>query len=51
MRLGMRAHIGEADRILDARNLPGIRIRPTPALFQLNHVIVEEQIDRDGGFK
>jgi hypothetical protein len=51
MRLGMRPHIGKARGIFNARNLPRIRIGPPPALLELHHMVIEQQIHRDGRFK
>jgi len=47
MRLGMSANIGEARRVFNARNLPGIGIRPAAAFFEFDSMIVEEQINRN----
>ena len=49
MSFGMRTDVGEACGILDARNLPGIRVCPAPALLELHGVIVEQYVDWNGG--
>jgi hypothetical protein len=41
MRFRMCANIRKSRGILDMRNLPSIRISPTPALLKLHSVIVE----------
>jgi hypothetical protein len=41
MRLRVGAHIRKAHRIFDVRNLPGIRVRPSPALLELDGMIIE----------
>ena len=48
MRFGMRANIGEAGGILDARDLPGIGVCPAAAFLEFDSVIVEQQVDWNG---
>jgi len=50
MRFSVRANVGEASGILDASDLPGIGIRPAPAFFELDRVIVEQQIHWNGRY-
>jgi hypothetical protein len=49
MRFRMRPHVGEARGILDARDLSGIGIRPAPAFLEFNRLIIEQQVDWNGG--
>ena len=51
MRFGMRVDVGEARGILDASDLPGIGICPAAAFLEFDGVIVEQQVDRDGGLQ